>query len=219
MPKKSFFRLADERQMEIYNASIHLFMDNNYEEINMKKVLQYLSMNPGTFYRYFEDKDDLYCYLIRVIVHKRVEFFNQNNEDFLYNLFISGLFGDIDGAGAEPLDEIEIEFLETFSNIPESLLLKVYTNVLKGESIPFIKDALRQMRLNGDLRPNIDDDMVSFMFESMQFNIIMFLREYKITDSKMQQKIYQYFVDFMGHGLLEDKKYSELLNKKSENAV
>ncbi|MBE5959125.1 MAG: TetR/AcrR family transcriptional regulator [Lachnospiraceae bacterium] len=212
MPKKSFFRLPDERQMEIYNASIHLFMDNNYEEINMKKVLQYLSMNPGTFYRYFEDKDDLYCYLIRVIVHKRVEFFNQNNEDFLYNLFISGLFGDIDGAGAEPLDEIEIEFLETFSKIPESLLLKVYTNVLKGESIPFIKDALRQMRLNGDLRPNIDDDMVSFMFESMQFNIIMFLREYKITDSKMQQKIYQYFVDFMGHGLLEDKKYSELLN-------
>ncbi len=216
MPKKSFFRLNNERQLELYHAALHLFVNHDYEKITMRMVLESLSMNPGTFYRYFDDKDDLYCYSVGNIVHKRVEFFQQNNEDFLYVFFISGLFGGIDQNYAEPLDALELQFLETFSLIPENLLLKVYTNVLKGESTPIIKDALRQMRLNGYLRPNIDDDMVSFMFESMQFNIFMFLRDCKITDPKMQKKIYQYFVDFMGHGLLEDDKYSEMLRRSSD---
>ncbi len=212
MPKKSFFRLENTRKEEIYNSALPLYIEHTYEDITMKKVLEYLSMNPGTFYRYFEDKDDLYCYLTHTIVHKRVEFFNQNNKDFLFDFFISGLFRGYDDKLVEPLNELEIKFIETFSSVPEDLLLKVYSNVLKGESFPLIKDALRQMRLNGYLRPDIDDDMISFMFESMQFNLIMFFREYNIKDANLQQKVCKYFSDFMGHGLLDDNKYSEIVN-------
>ncbi len=30
------------------------------------------------------------------------------------------------------------------------------------------------MRVDGYLRPDIDDDLISFIFESMQFNLAMF---------------------------------------------
>ncbi|MFD2878059.1 TetR/AcrR family transcriptional regulator [Paenibacillus rhizoplanae] len=46
-------------------------MDHLYEDISMKMVLDSLSMHPGTFYRYFEDKDDLYCHLIRNVTRKK----------------------------------------------------------------------------------------------------------------------------------------------------
>lgn len=186
-------------------------IDNPYEDITMKMVLDCLSMHPGTFYRYFEDKDDLYCLLIRNVTHKRAAYFNNSDEDSLLQFFLTGLFGSVNGIVTEPLNELEIKLIETFLYIPENILLKIYLNVLKGESFPLIKDILRRMRVDGYLRPDIDDDLISFMFESMQFNLVMFFREFDIKDSNLQHKLSKYFVDFMGHGLLEDNKYSKIV--------
>lgn len=211
MPKNSFFRLDEARREEISNSAMHLFVDSPYDDITMKMVLDCLSMHPGTFYRYFEDKDDLYCLLIRNVAQKRAAYFNNSDEDSLFQFFLSGLFGSDTGNETEPLNELEIKLTETFLYIPENILLKVYLNVLKGESFPLIKDILRRMRVDGYLRPDIDDDLISFMFESMQFNLVMFFREFNVKDSNLQHKISKYFVDFMGHGLLEDHKYSEIV--------
>ncbi|WP_028561883.1 TetR/AcrR family transcriptional regulator [Paenibacillus pinihumi] len=212
MPKNTFFRLDEARREEISNSAMHLFVDNPYEDITMKMILDSLSMHPGTFYRYFEDKDDLYCLLIRNVTQKRAAYFNNSNEDSLFRFFLTGLFGNVNGIVTEPLNELEIKLIETFLYIPENILLKIYLNVLKGESFPLIKDILRRMRVDGYLRPDIDDDLISFMFESMQFNLVMFFREFDIKDSKLQHKISKYFTDFMGHGLLEDHKYSEIMS-------
>ena len=212
MPKSTFFRLDEARREEISNSAMQLFVDNLYEDISMKMVLDSLSMHPGTFYRYFEDKDDLYCLLISNVTQKRAAYFNNSNEDSLLRFFLTGLFDNVDGIVTEPLNELEIKLTKTFLYIPENILLKVYLNVLKGESFPLIKDILRRMRVDGYLRPDIDDDLISFMFESMQFNLVMFFREFDIKDSKLQHKISKYFADFMSHGLLEDHKYSEMVS-------
>ncbi|MGO4528028.1 TetR/AcrR family transcriptional regulator [Paenibacillus sp. 2TAF8] len=212
MPKNSFFRLEKARREEISDSAMHLFVDHPYEDISMKMVFNRLSMHPGTFYRYFEDKDDLYCLLIRNVTQKRAAYFNNNNEDFLNQFFLTSLFGNVTGMVTEPLNELEIKLTETFLNIPESVLLKVYLNVLKGQSFPLIKDILRRMRVDGYLRPDLDDDLISFMFESMQFNLVMFFREFDIKDSELQLKISKYFTDFMGHGLLEDHKYAAVVS-------
>ncbi|WP_313343362.1 TetR/AcrR family transcriptional regulator [Lacrimispora sp.] len=210
MPKNTFFRLNESRREEITNSAMQLFVDNLYEDITMKMVLDRLSMHPGTFYRYFEDKDDLYCLLISNVTKKRAAYFNNSNKDSLFQFFLTGLLGNVDGTMTEPLNKLEIKLVETFLHIPEHILLKVYLNVLKGESFPLIKDILRRMRIDGYLRPNIDDDLISFMFESMQFNLVMFFREFDIKEPELQNKIGKYFADFMGHGLLEDFKYSEI---------
>ena len=212
MPKSTFFRLDEARREEISNSAMQLFVDHLYEDITMKMVLDCLSMHPGTFYRYFEDKDDLYCLLISNVTQKRAAYFNNSNEDSLLRFFLTGLFDNVDGIVTEPLNELEIKLTKTFLYIPENILLKVYLNVLKGESFPLIKDILRRMRVDGYLRPDIDDDLISFMFESMQFNLVMFFREFDIKDSKLQHKISKYFADFMSHGLLEDHKYSEMVS-------
>ncbi|MFS0868773.1 TetR/AcrR family transcriptional regulator [Paenibacillus xylanilyticus] len=212
MPKSTFFRLDEARREEISNSAMHLFVDHLYEDITMKMVLDSLSMHPGTFYRYFEDKDDLYCLLIRNVTQKRAAYFNNSNEDSLFRFFLTGLFGNANGMVTEPLNELEVKLTKTLSYIPENILLKVYVNVLKGESFPLIKDILRRMRVDGYLRPDIDDDLISFMFESMQLNLIMFFREFDIKDSELQHKISKYFAEFMGHGLLEDHKYSEMVS-------
>ncbi|MFP4976855.1 TetR/AcrR family transcriptional regulator [Paenibacillus sp. CN-4] len=212
MPKNTFFRLDEARREEIANSAMHLFVDNLYEDITMKMVLDSLSMHPGTFYRYFEDKDDLYCLLVRNVTQKRAAYFKNSNEESIFQFFLAGLFDNVNDIVTEPLNELEIKLTETLLYIPENILLKIYLNVLKGESFPLIKGTLRRMRVDGYLRPDIDDDLISFMFESMQFNLVMFFREFDIKDSKLQHKISKYFADFMSHGLVEDHKYYEIVS-------
>lgn len=212
MPKNTFFRLDEARREEIANSAMHLFVDNLYEDITMKMVLDSLSMHPGTFYRYFEDKDDLYCLLVRNVTQKRAAYFKNSNEESIFQFFLAGLFDNVNDIVTEPLNELEIKLTETLLYIPENILLKIYLNVLKGESFPLIKGTLRRMRVDGYLRPDIDDDLISFMFESMQFNLVMFFREFDIKDAKLQHKISKYFADFMSHGLVEDHKYSEIVS-------
>ncbi|GAF21051.1 transcriptional regulator, TetR family [Bacillus sp. JCM 19047] len=216
MPKNSFFRLDEVRQDEITNSAIQLFIDHPYEDISMKMVLDNLSMHPGTFYRYFEDKDDLYCLLIRNVTEKRVAFFTDSHEDDLFQFFLTSLFDNENSLMTEPLNESEVKLVKTFLSIPEDILLKVYLNVLKGESSPFMKASLRRMRVDGYLRADIDDDLISFMFESMQFNLFIFYREFNIKDSKLQHKISKYFADFMIHGLIDDNKYLSIQKKFKE---
>ncbi|MED4827278.1 hypothetical protein [Bacillus atrophaeus] len=60
---------------------------------------------------------------------------------------------NVNGIVTEPLNELEIKLTETFLYIPENILLKIYLNVLKGESFALIKGILRRMRVDGYLRP------------------------------------------------------------------
>ncbi|WP_026885693.1 TetR/AcrR family transcriptional regulator [Clostridium beijerinckii] len=212
MPKKAFFRLDETKREEISNSAMQLFVNYPYDDINMKMTLDALSMHPGTFYRYFDDKDDLYCLLIQNVTQKRAEFFNNRNQDSILQIFLTGLFDNDNGIGAEPLNELEVKFIETILSIPENILLHIYLNVLKGESFPLVKDILRRMRFDGYLRPDIDDNLISFMFETMQFNLILFFREFGIKDFELQHKVSKYFTDFFCHGLVEDHKYSELMS-------
>lgn len=120
MPKNTFFRLDEARREEISNKAMQLFVDHLYEDISMKMVLDSLSMHPGTFYRYFEDKDDLYCHLIRNVTRKRAAYFNNSTEDSLFRSFLTGLFGNVNGTAAEPLNELEIKLTETFYTFPRT---------------------------------------------------------------------------------------------------
>lgn len=90
----------------------------------MKMVLDSLSMHPGTFYRYFEDKDDLYCLLIRNVTQKRAAYFNNSNEDSLFRFFLTGLFGNVNGIVTEPLNELEIKLTATLFTFPRTFYLK-----------------------------------------------------------------------------------------------
>ncbi|MDR1272632.1 MAG: TetR/AcrR family transcriptional regulator [Clostridiales Family XIII bacterium] len=212
MPKKAFFRLDDTKREEIVNNAMQLFIDYPYEDINMEMVFTAISVHPGTYYRYFEHKDELYCFLVQNVMQKRADFFNNHTQDFLLQVFLTGLFDEDMGMGNEPLSELEIKFLETVLSIPEGNLFYIYMNALKGETAALIKDMLRRMRLDGYLRPDIDDELVSFMFETMQFNLVLFFREHGIKDIEMQNKISKYFADFFGHGLVDDDKYARIVS-------
>lgn len=63
MPKQTFFNLPKEKRDRIIAAAKEVFSKNSYEEASINQIVKLAQIPRGSFYQYFEDKDDLYGYL------------------------------------------------------------------------------------------------------------------------------------------------------------
>ncbi len=63
MPQKTFTNLSNERKTEILNACFEEFALNDFESASLSRIISRLGLAKGSFYRYFESKQDLYSYL------------------------------------------------------------------------------------------------------------------------------------------------------------
>ena len=70
---KTFINLPDERKEEIIQASLTEFAINDYQSASLSNIIKVLGLAKGSFYRYFENKQSLYYYLLDYCVQKRVE--------------------------------------------------------------------------------------------------------------------------------------------------
>lgn len=62
MPKKTFFRLRDEKQESILRAAVHEFVENGFERAKIADIAQNAGVAKGSMYQYFEDKRELFVY-------------------------------------------------------------------------------------------------------------------------------------------------------------
>lgn len=64
MPKDTFYRLADEKKQRILQAAYEEFYKNTYSKASINQIVKDADIPRGSFYQYFEDKKDLFLYVI-----------------------------------------------------------------------------------------------------------------------------------------------------------
>ncbi|MDI1442704.1 TetR family transcriptional regulator [Polyangium sp. 6x1] len=64
MPKSTFFRLPEERRARFVHEAIVEFADRTYAEASLSQIARRASIPKGSVYQYFEDKLDLYRWLL-----------------------------------------------------------------------------------------------------------------------------------------------------------
>ncbi len=64
MPASTFFNLPDERRERLVNEAIIEFSDRSYTEASLSQIARRASIPKGSVYQYFEDKLDLYRWLL-----------------------------------------------------------------------------------------------------------------------------------------------------------
>lgn len=64
MPKQTFFNLQPDKQKRIIDASKKEFIENNFYDASINMIIKDAGISRGSFYQYFEDKEDLFIYLI-----------------------------------------------------------------------------------------------------------------------------------------------------------
>src|SRR3954447_17828012 len=64
MPTSTFFGLPDERRARLVREAIIEFSDRTYAEASLSQIARRTQIPKGSFYQYFEDKLDLYRWLL-----------------------------------------------------------------------------------------------------------------------------------------------------------
>ena len=77
MPKHSFISLPKEKQTRILNAALAEFSSHLYHEASINQIIKTAEISRGSFYQYFDEKEDLYFYMINEIVESSATRFIQ----------------------------------------------------------------------------------------------------------------------------------------------
>jgi AcrR family transcriptional regulator len=64
MPKSTFFGLPEERRDRLVREAIVEFADRTYTEASLSQIARRARIPKGSFYQYFDDKLDLYRWLL-----------------------------------------------------------------------------------------------------------------------------------------------------------
>ncbi len=79
MPKQTFLNLPEEKRETIMNAAVEEFAEYGLENASTNRIVKNSGIAKGSFYQYFEDKQDVFMYLLSDIEQKEMEFFKDRH--------------------------------------------------------------------------------------------------------------------------------------------
>ena len=65
MPKETFLKLSKEKKQKVLNAAKREFARVPIEQVSIKNIVENAEIARGSFYQYFESKEDLLAYILK----------------------------------------------------------------------------------------------------------------------------------------------------------
>jgi Transcriptional regulator len=73
MPTITFDKLSEDKKNMIECAARKEFSNYTYDQVSINRIIQDINMPRGSFYLYFENKEDLYLHVIRKYIHFAID--------------------------------------------------------------------------------------------------------------------------------------------------
>lgn len=89
IPKATFFSLSGKKRQEIINVAVAEFASFPYEKASLSKIVQAAKIAKGSMYQYFENKRELYLYIVKIAYEKKHYYLHnvfKESNDFLKTL-------------------------------------------------------------------------------------------------------------------------------------
>ena len=148
MPTRTFFCLPEEKRQRLMDAAVEEFTRACYDKASINKIIHQAGIPRGSFYQYFEDKEDLFHYILEQIeayvFHIFVNRLNQTKGDLF--AAIPGLYQDMLRIVDQPDSKLGY-FIEILRINPELSLHNFLKNILSENFESNLKQIdLRQFR-------------------------------------------------------------------------
>jgi AcrR family transcriptional regulator len=166
MPKQTFHNLPEEKRNNIINAAIDEFAEYGLENASTNRIVANSGIAKGSFYQYFEGKQDVFLHLLAVLEQEKMEFFKDRRPPAM-NLDTFQYFRWMIKAG--------MEFNSAYPRITQAV-----SRVLLGEGLYYGKmfedqrrktnDAFRAMiaqaMKHGEVDPSVDVELAVMIMET-----------------------------------------------------
>lgn len=71
MPKDTFKNLNEDKKQRIFDAATQEFSSRSFSDASINQIIKTAGIPRGSFYQYFNDKEDLYLYMIEEISNEK----------------------------------------------------------------------------------------------------------------------------------------------------
>jgi AcrR family transcriptional regulator len=189
MPKPTFLNLPEEKRRALLKIALAEFADNEYNSASISKIVEKAGIAKGSLYQYFEDKQDLFLYLLEVSNQEMMQAIRQSPPPNPKAGFFETLRWQM---------SITVRTAVQYP-VQSRLARRAYTSPL-----PFRDEMLEQARkvrnehfetmvkkaqVNGELRLDLDPVVASFMVQGLMSDLGPFLQsKFGGADKKRQGK-------------------------------
>ncbi len=171
MPKETFYKLKDEKKKRILEAAVQEFASRKFSEASLNQIVKTAKIPWGSFYQYFDGKEDLYLYVIQEMSKYKWDTLKQASVD------------DIDGNFFDTIREKIMALLELRKHNPQYAQIALFQEMddnefirkLRGDSTKRWKEIIERDKKRGIIKPEIDADVMIDMF----YNFVL-LNFYKV---------------------------------------
>ncbi len=176
MPKKTFIKLSKNRKESFTQAFLKEFALHDYDNASISKVLKNLGIAKGSFYQYFDDKLDLFNYLIHHCSVVKMTYINNIHRtefstfwDYWFALIQAGFRFDEE-------HPIETNFLYNLSNHLDSPSLKEFKEIYNTQS-QFALEKLIQPEINsGEIRSDLPVNILAYFLKNTNLQMMEFIK-------------------------------------------
>ena len=198
MPKQTFFNLPEEKREKIVNAAVDEFAEYGLENASTNRIVENSGISKGSFYQYFEDKQDVFMHLLTVLEKEKMDYFRDRHPPST-NLDTFEYFRWMLKAG--------MEFNSAYPRMTQAM-----TRVLLGEGLYYGENfssyrekttqaltmMIQQAIQRGEVDPSVDVELAVMVMDTWSNAISTYIlnegRKYKdmmkwVRSAKTQERI------------------------------
>ncbi len=204
MPHQTFFNLPEEKRKQILDVVIDEFAENDYDSVSISRIVARAGIAKGSFYQYFAGKEDLYAYLLGLLVEAKTQFMSLDHPDPQH----IGIF-----AYLRWTVEIGVAFQVRYPQLSRVGLRMVnggptprgFEAQTRQMSVDFYRRLVQVGQAQGDIAPDVAPDLAALVFDAALTGASRHILERMETEGLASLR--------EGRALLESPRVKELLNQ------
>lgn len=213
MPKQTFFNLSMEKRTLIIDTALEEFANNTYDKASLSKIVETAQIAKGSMYQYFNNKEELFYYLIQYASDQKLFYINATLNVVQTDFF--KLYKDIIFAAAR--FDIEFPLYSSFLySVGKDTHNSTQTKKIMASSVEFIKKLLQDAYSKGQIRKDVNLDFAAFIISYLSVDVGEYIadkygysyrtaltsksRQSPVTDAQLSEVLDE-LIDFFRRGM------------------
>lgn len=171
MPKQTFFNLSPEKRQLVIDAALDEFALYDYKTASLSRMVEKAGIAKGSMYQYFENKKDLYLFLVEHASKIKLDYLTKNTaacKDNFFDLLRQVSFASSRFNLSYPRYS---RILYHAAREKHNAELGDLAAKIREVSRNYIKELAAAARHKGQIRKDIDLDLASFCISQITIDM------------------------------------------------
>lgn len=202
---KEFVDKSFKGKDELVNVALEQFSTKGYVKASINDILEEAKVSKGTFYYHFENKEDLYMYLIGILIEKKKKYLSEVVPKEAYSdKDIFSLLKLLTKVGLKFAQDNPIiyKFSERFMMERGSDIYNKALSKYNFQDNAYFEQLIKNAILRGEFRADIPEKFITGIISYLFTHIVEILSPLDLVE---YDDGFEYFIKFLKNGLQKEQ--------------